>query len=445
MTAYAKSVIPGTHGWTPLKYHPEQKAAYYTTKRFVALAAGRGSGKTELARRRVVRYLPWNRPWPSPMYFYALPTRDQAKRTAWVELLKLIPPDWIEKKWDSDLIVKTVFGSILYVVGMDRPERIEGSQYDGGVVDESCDQKPGVFDRSILPALSHKNGWCWRIGVPKRYGPGAPEFKSYFDLGMSGTDPDIESYTWKSETVLSHEQLRFAQANLSEADYNEQYCASWEKASGLLFAEFSEANLNDAVKYNPDKAIVIGCDFNVDPMCWCFSHRYQDKSTGKDEFHTFDELKLKGVTTQMALDWVYTRYGQHTEGIIFTGDATSRNRKTAAAFSDYVQIQNDKRFKRKHVHFPGANPSRLDRYAACNAMLRNAKGERRWKINPICKRLVLDLRNRAYVQGTREPNDVDVDNGEMGHMSDAIGYAIHALWPLTPTADGLQGISLGGR
>jgi hypothetical protein len=260
---------------------------------------------------------------------------------------------------------------------------------------------------------------------------------------MSGTDPETTSYTWKSETVLEPEQLRFFKENLTEADYAEQYEASWEKASGLIFSEFSEANLDSSVEYNPSKAIVIGCDFNVDPMCWTLSHRYQNKKEGKDELHTFAEMKLKGVTTQMGLDWVWGKYHTHEAGFIFIGDATSKQRKTAAAFSDFVQINNDKRFKHKDVYFPDSNPSRLDRYAACNAMLRNALDVRRWKINPRCKRLVLDLRNRAYIAGTREPNDEDVDNGEMGHMSDAIGYAIFALWPLTPEANCKQQIYMG--
>ena len=427
--------LQGTHGWFPMMYHEQQYRAWTSKKRFVALACGRGSGKTELARRRIIRYLPVAKPWPNPSYFYALPTRDQAKRTAWLILKDLVPPKWIKQSWDSDLIIETVFGSRLYVVGLDKPQRIEGSQYDGCVLDESCDIRPGTFDRSVLPALSHKNGWCWRIGVPKRYGVGAPEFKTYFDRGMSGVDPDVESYTWKSDTILSADQLRFARENLSESDFQEQFCASWEKASGLVYGEFSDDNVVD-VQYDPNKLVIIGCDFNVDPMCWTFSHRVRDRVLGIDELHTVDEVKLKGVTTQQTLDLVYSRFGSHRAGIQFVGDATSRARKTAAAFSDYVQIQNDTRFINKNVFFPNANPSRLDRYAAVNAMLRNASGIRRWKISPRCKRLILDLRNLAFIVGTREPNVDGIDNGEMGHMSDAAGYVIFAVWPLTPVSEG---------
>jgi hypothetical protein len=156
--------------WFQLRYHAQQAAMWRTKKRFVAAACGRGSGKTELARRRIVRFLPIKKPWADPMYFYALPTFAQARRVAWKKIKALIPREWCTKINESEMLIETVFGSSLYVVGMDKPQRIEGDQWDGGVVDESCDQKPKAFDLSIRPALTHRNGWCWRIGVPKRHG-----------------------------------------------------------------------------------------------------------------------------------------------------------------------------------------------------------------------------------------------------------------------------------
>ena len=413
--------MPLPPAWFPLRYHELQQRLWTTKHRFVAVAAGRGSGKTELARRRVVRFLPVRKPWHDPIYFYALPTIAQAKRVAWKPIVNLIPPEWIRKINQSELSIETVYGSTLYVVGMDKPQRIEGVQWDGGVIDESSDQKPGSFDLSVLPALSHKNGWCWRIGVPKRHGIGAREFKTFFD-----NKGEVDSYTWPSSSVLTPEQLAWAERNLDPRDFNEQYNATWESASGAIFYAYDDTlNVSEVAQYNPKLPIVVGSDFNVDPMCWVIGHIINIDEQTK-HVHIFDELFIRNTNTPSTLDELFRRYGNHQAGFYFFGDASGRARKTSANFSDYVLIKQDARFKGSRIFYPQANPRLQDRFAACNAMFCNAANGRRSFINPKCKHLRADLLERAYEEGTSEPND----EGDVGHISDAFGYIIHRMFPV---------------
>lgn len=408
--------------WFKLRYHEKQTLAWRTKARFVALAAGRGSGKTELARRRVVRYLSVKKPWRDPLYFYALPTMQQARRVAWEPLLQLIPREWIKGVPNkSSMCIETVFGSKLYVVGMDKPHRVEGVQWDGGVVDESCDQRPGVFDKTLLPAFSHRNAWCWRIGVPKRHGIGAADFKEFFDKGMAGVD-GVESYTWMSEEICTPEQIAFAKAHLDPRDYNEQYCASWESSTGGIFYAFDEKeNVTGEVVYDPEHPIIVGSDFNVDPMCWVLCQRIDD------ELHVFDEIVIRNTNTEDTLKHLHARYGAHTGGWDFYGDASGRARRTSAAASDFVHIRNASGFLSKRVHYNKSNPLRVDRFASCNAMLKNAAGDRRLFIHPRCKHLIKDLNVRSWKEGVREPDDY----GDIGHITDALGYIVHKLFPST--------------
>lgn len=410
-----------TAAWTPLRYHELQSQLWRSKARFISAACGRGSGKTELARRRVIRMLPIKKQWPRPMYFYALPTYKQARRVAWQNLIDLIPPDWVKKIHHSNMLIDTVWGSQLYVLGLDKPERIEGDQWDGGVIDESCDQKPGVFDRSVLPALSHKNGWCWRIGVPKRTGPGAKEFKLFFDSGKMGTDN--EAYTWSSDTVLTQEQLKFARENLNERDYNEQYNASWESVSGLIFHAFDEVlNVRATVTYDPSLPLLIGSDFNVDPMAWIISQKVGE------EVWVLDELFIRGTNTGDTLKELAKRYGEHKGGFDFFGDATGRSRNTRASESDYIQIRNSKLFSGARVFYPRSNPIRANRFSACNTAFCSADGRRRVLIHPRCVNLIRDLTTRAYKEGTSDPDDY----GDVGHITDALGYMIVKVLPLRP-------------
>lgn len=415
-----------TEAWTQLRPHPLQAAAWRTSKRFVNLPCGRGSGKTEIARRRVVRFLAVKKPWLNPLYFYTLPTYNQAKRVAWKPLQALIPANWVRKIYESDMVIETKFGSELHVLGMDKPHRIEGVQWDGGVCDESCDQKPGSFARSVMPALSHRNAWCWRIGVPKRHGIGAAEFKEVCDIGLLGSDPDVVTYMWPSSDILTNEQLAAAQRLLDAKDYNEQYNASWETVGGSVFHAFSDANITDTCVYDPNKEIIIGSDFNVDPMSWVLCHL---DSYG---LRVFDELFLRDTNTIKTLDVLHQRYGSHRAGWEFYGDASGRARKTSASTSDYLQIRNDNRFKGRKVYYLRSNPPVADRFAATNALLKNAADERRCHIHPRCKHLIDDLKARRYREGTREPDDY----GDIGHMTDALGYIIYRRFPIRLASTG---------
>jgi hypothetical protein len=118
------------------------------------------------------------------------------------------------------------------------------------------------------------------------------------------------------------------------------------------------------------------------------------------------------------------------------GDATGRARKTSAADSDYIQIRNDNRFADKRVFYPNSNPLVVDRFASCNALFKNAADERRLFIHPRCEKLIADLKVRAWKEGSREPDDY----GDIGHMTDALGYVVHLLYPISAEVEGTQEI-----
>lgn len=380
--------------------------------------------------------LPVTKAWGDPLYFYALPTREQAKRVAWRALKALVPQEWLkDEPNESELRIDTIFGSTLYVVGMDKPQRIEGNQWDGGVLDESCDQKPGSFSRSVVPALTHRRGWCWRIGVPKRFGPGAKDFRDFYEKAASGLDPQTEAYSWHSEDVAPAEEIAWAKENLDPRDFAEQYEASWEDAQGLIFHSFSrDLNVQPLIKYNKDLPILVGSDFNVDPMAWVLAQEYGD------ELHVFDEIWLRNTNTPATLDLLAHRYGGHQQGFMFYGDAAGRARKSSASRSDYQWIKADERFKNATIHYPKANPPVSDRVACTNALLRNAKNVRRLMISSKCVQLITDLSNRAFLEGSREPDDRAHDTG---HITDALGYLIHARFPIKWVTGGTRGIYAG--
>jgi hypothetical protein len=59
-------------------------------------------------------------------------------------------------------------------------------------------------------------------------------------------------------------------------------------------------------------------------------------------------------------------------------------------------------------------------------MFCNANNKRRCFVHPRCKNLIKDLNQRGYKENTTEPDDY----GDIGHITDALGYAIHTCFPL---------------
>jgi hypothetical protein len=362
------------------------------------------------------------KPWPDPLYAYLLPTYPQAKKVAWKKIKQLIPNKWGCKINESELSITSPQGVTLYCVGMDKPERIEGLQFDGVVIDEACDHKSTVWGRTVRPALTHRKGWCYMIGVPKRHGPGASMFKEFIRKGERG-QRNYETYAWASDTVLDSQEIADARADLSEADFNEQMKAAWLDSSGGCYDSFSEKfNVSDKAQYRPEEDIAVCSDFNVDPMAWVLAHKIGN------ELHVFDEIYMRNTNTQKTLNHLWSEYGnQHKGGWFFFGDASGRARHSSANDSDYLQIYNDTRFGEKVIRYPKANPAIKDRYSAVNAMLSNADGLRRMFINPRCKNLIRDIQQRSFKPGTTDPDNSDP---EAGHITDALGYGVWQMFPL---------------
>jgi hypothetical protein len=102
-------------------------------------------------------------------------------------------------------------------------------------------------------------------------------------------------------------------------------------------------------------------------------------------------------------------------------------------------LRGDIRFKRAAVYYPKANPAVVDRFAATNALCCNANKKRRLKIHVRCENLRRDLLARTYIEGTREPDD----HGDVGHMTDALGYLVHRLFPLRTATDNSPDVGIG--
>ena len=379
-------------------------------------------------------HLPIKKDWPNPIYVYLLPTFNQARRVAWYPIMDMIPREWIVPRTGinrTELSITTVFGSKLYVQGADKPERLEGIPCDGCVIDESSDQRPTLYPRTIVPMLADRNGFCHRIGVPKRSGIGRVQFREFYEKGLRNED-GIASFHWQSKDILTEAQIEEARSQLDPVDFAEQFEASWVDSGSNVYYGFKDANVSFNCVYDPTQEIIVGCDFNVDPMSWMLAHFIDGK------LYVFDELAIPNTNTPSVLDILFNRYYTHNAGWRFYGDASSRSNKTSATRSDYLIIKGDARFGQKRVFFPAKNPRVRDRVASVNRAFQTANGNISCFINPRCRKLINDLRIVNYVENTSDIEDYS--GTTIGHMSDALGYAIHIIMPIRVGPDSVPAV-----
>lgn len=386
--------------------------------------AGRRSGKTEIAKRKLVMEL-WDcfrhpRPWDDPNYFAAAPTRDQAKRIWWKDLKALTPKAWIREISETELRITTHWGASLWVIGLDRAERMEGTPWDGGVVDELANCKPGIWDANIRPALStdDRRGWCWQIGVPDMDAPGQVEYFERYEMARSGQDPDWSAFTWPSADIVAPEEVESARRSMPPQIFRQEFGGEFVKPGGLAFPDFDVAvhTCRTRAAYEPSLPLGWSLDFNINPMCSGIIQHH------KGEVRVIDELTLPDTKTDVActafLERAAANHWNLTNLCIY-GDATGSARDTTSGLSDWAIIRNRLKNLSPRIKVPAANPGIKDTVNAVNGRLLNAAGEVNLVIHPQCTELIKGLRSAIW------PSDL-----EEWHALAWLRYFTHWEYPI---------------
>lgn len=346
--------------------------------------------------------------WSDPRYFAAAPTREQAKRIFWKDLRLLTPQKWIRRVYETDMCIVTRLGSELWVVGLDKPQRIEGVPWDGGVLDEYANMKRGAWEENIRPALSDRKGWCWLIGVPE----GLNHYKDLADYAQSGVDDEWGMYTWTSASVLEPKEIEAAKRVLDPRTFRQEYEASFEGAASRVYYAYNAKRHEDgSIAVDPKLPIIICCDFNVGTCVW------EILQVEGGHVRVIDEIVLRDTNTIEMCKAAVARYGGHKAGVVIYGDAAGKSRSTTGA-SDYALMAS---FGLGQQRIKRMNPLVKDRVNAVNAMLENANGEVRLTHHPNCRALRGDFETVTWMDNGGEINKRD---DEKTHATDALGYFI---------------------
>lgn len=201
----------------------------------------------------------------------------------------------------------------------------------------------------------------------------------------------------------------------------------------LVVKDFTDENVRE-IQYRQDFDLHLSCDFNVDPMAWVIAHKTEDK------VFYFDELVLENTTTSKTCDEFFARYPNHKGKIIINGDASGDNRSCTSEYTNYVII------KKKLASFgydadikiKAFNPPIKNRVASFNAKVRNADGDIGLYVSPKCEKLLYNIYNLRYMEGSSRiniPTYTQIKQSKelkfLSHPFDAASYLVDFYWPIT--------------
>lgn len=429
--------------WTPLKYHPEQRRLWDSGARFRVVPSGRRSGKTEIAKRKLVKSA-LSASGDSPAFFAAAPTRDQAKHIFWSNLKALSPPHLLAcRPFESTLTITYVNGAILRVVGMDKPERIEGVPWNGGVLDEYGNMKKKAWGESVRPALADRQGWCWLIGVPE----GRNHYYDIYRAAQADETGEWDTFWWKSADILPASEIEAAKRDLDELTYLQEFEGSFINFQGQAYYPFNEKDhCVRGLKYDDTQVLAFCFDFNVAPgvAAVCQEQMLPNGLIGTGvigEVWIPQNSNTPAVCRKLIKDW-----GNHKGKVIVYGDATGGARGTAkVAGSDWDLVKEEFRSvfgDRVRYKIKKANPPERSRLNAVNSRLKSRSGK---------VRLMVDSRKAPHVvkdfEGVRllEGGSGEVDKRatpELTHLVDGLGYYIDREFPIKKIQTKTEQISI---
>lgn len=398
-----------------ISLHPKQMEVYQSSHRFRVVVAGRRWGKTALSRTLMIKYASVR----NRKIWYVAPSYRMAKQIMWQEILDVLPKKWIKKLNETTMTITLINKTTIELKGADNPDSLRGVGIHLLVMDEIQDIDPEAWTQVLRPTLASTGGHGLFIGTPKAY-------NHLYDLYILGQEEENqETNQWKSwqfPTITSPfipiKEIEAARRDMDEKSFRQEFEASFETMSGRVYYPFDRKIHVGNYEYNPDLPIWVGQDFNVDPMS---SVILQPQPNG--ELWAVDEIVLFGSNTEETCDELDKRYWRQKNNIVIFPDPASNSRQHARGETD-LDIFREKGFKK--ILFRRKHPAVADRINSVNALLKNAEGEIRFRVNSKCKHLIESLEETIYKKGERE---VDKTQSKE-HSTDALGYAIEHQYSL---------------
>lgn len=419
-----------TPRWFQLKHVPVLATLMAEPAKYNVIHAGRRAYKTESRKRRMVKTC--GKSLVNPVFagrpfrgLIGAPTRQQVKDIYWADIKAMVPTSWTGRGGnisEVELSIRTTWGALIQLVGMDKPQRAEGGEWDYAILDEYGDMKPDVWGEHLMPMLTERMGWGDFVGVPEGR-------NHYYNLHLKGVDPSFPkwaSWGWSSGEVQAAEWVGERKANMDPLTAAQEMDGDFVSWTGRAYHQFDPELHCRECAYDPAASLILCFDFNLAPGVCAICQEAEIGTTVIGEIWIPQGSNTIRVCEQIISDW-----GTHSGPVIAYGDATGGARGTARVRGsdwDLIRETLKTRWPDLICRVKKANPAIRSRVNAVNTRLHNSAGESRLFIDgskaPHVAKDLDAVKNTDHGQ----PNEND---GDIGHISAALGYYIDYAFPIS--------------
>ncbi|WP_225045350.1 terminase large subunit domain-containing protein [Pseudomonas aeruginosa] len=403
--------------------------------KFRAFVAGFGSGKTWVGSAGICKHV-WE--WPGINSGYFAPTYAQIK-DIFFPTIEEVAADWglrvrlKESDKEVDFYAGRQYRSTTICRSMEKPQTIVGFKIGHALVDELdvlAKVKAQHAWRKIIARMRYKVDGL-RNGVDVATTPEGFKFVHQQFVKQLREKPElrdrygmIQASTYDNEANLPDDYI-----DSLLGDYPEQLIAAYLRGqfvnltSGTIYTAYDRTLNASQETVQPGETLFVGMDFNVGKMAAVV----HVKRLGLP--HAVDEI-VNGYDTPDMIRQIKERFWLYADGdyrptcqIRIYPDASGDSRKSVRASETDIALLKQAGFI---VSAPAANPPVKDRINSMNAMFCNAKGERRYRVNPDrCPTYADALEQQVWGTNGEPDKSADID-----HPNDAAGYFIHKEFPV---------------
>ncbi len=335
-------------------------------------------------------------------------------------------------------------GSVIMFRHFDEPSKLKSLNLGFAEIEEMSDVPEETF-KMLLGRMRQSPRASWKGFKYRIFGHTNPEARRGW-IYRTFVENKKPNYRIIIAPTTENEFLPKGYCEELKSAYDEKYYRMNvlgqfdESESPLVVKDFGIENTK-TLEYNIEAPLHLTCDFNVDPMCWLIAH------IEGNCVKFIDEIALENTTTTDAAKVFLSRYPAHLGGIVINGDASGDNRSTVSEFTNYVILRNlliAHGYKNLEIALRRYNPPIKNRIAAFCAKVKNFRGERTLFVDPKCEKLLYNINNLRYREGTSQldlPTFHQIKTGAsgtnscspkfLGHPFDAASYLVEYYFPIT--------------
>ena len=384
---------------------PHQWDFLHNKHRFCALVGGIGSGKTfTLAHyiiNRVIKH-------PKALHFIGANTHKQLKNSTLAGVFGVLNDLEIPFSYNQSTGMLELCGGKVLCQSMENFNALRGIEVGTFILDEARDLKREAFDM-MMGRLRDKNA----KELQGRIVTSPMGFNWIFDYFHPNGEFNNEHFNLISCSSMANKHLPDGYIDSIKSQYDEKFYQQEilgefvNITAGKTYYAFNRDSCVKETRKLPG-SVLVGIDFNVDPLCYVVAQVFNDM------IFVIDEGFLRNSNTFEACDKLLT---SGYKGARMYPDSTGRNRKTSGK-SDTDILANygfDVQYTR--------NPYVIDRVNNTNRLLSQGK----IVIDPKCTKLINDLEKVVW-----KGSDLDQKTDPLlTHISDSLGYLAWALYPIT--------------